>query len=240
MIGALAPKRGDTVLELSAGAGDTGFEVAAVLGPEGRLICSDFSPEMVEVARRRGDELGLENVDYRVIDAERIDLYDDSVDGVLCRWGYMLMGNPAQALKETRRVLRPGGRVVLSVFGAPEHNPWATVVGRILVAQGRMPPPAPGTPGVFSMTGERTQELLEGAGFEHVEISELPLRFWHESVADYMAWATTTAGALAMVLRTLSDEDRQAVEREVEEAYAPFAADVGYEVHGLTLNAVAS
>jgi ubiquinone/menaquinone biosynthesis C-methylase UbiE len=241
MVEALAPTEGDTILELSAGAGDTGFDVAPLLGSNGTLISSDFSPEMVEVARRRGTELGLDNVDYRVIDAEHIDLEDDSVDGVLCRWGYMLMADPAAALGETRRVLRPGGRLVLSVFSAPEQNPWASVVGRILVARGKMEPPAPGTPGVFSMASEqRTRELLADAGFEHVELSELPLRYFHHDVADYMRWATTTGGALALVLRTVSEEERQEVEREVEEAFAPFASERGYEVPALTLNAVAS
>ncbi|MET0762139.1 MAG: methyltransferase domain-containing protein, partial [Thermoleophilaceae bacterium] len=109
-----APRTGDTVLELAAGAGDTGFEAASIVGERGRLISTDFSPAMVEVARRRGAELGLRNVDHRVIDAERIELDTDSVDGVLCQSGYMLMADPAAALSETRRVLRPGGRVALS------------------------------------------------------------------------------------------------------------------------------
>ena len=104
MIQALAPRPGDVVLELSAGAGDAGFDVAKALGTEGRLLSSAFAAEMFAAARRRGTELGLENVDYRVIDAESIELDDDSVDGVLCRWGYMLMSDPATALAETRRV----------------------------------------------------------------------------------------------------------------------------------------
>ncbi|MGH2556149.1 MAG: class I SAM-dependent methyltransferase, partial [Actinomycetota bacterium] len=106
MIRELEPRPGDTVLELAAGAGDTGFEAAAIVGDSGRLISTDFSPAMVEVARRRGTELGVGNVDYRVMDAERIELDTDSVDGVLCRYGYMLMPDPAAALAETRRVLR--------------------------------------------------------------------------------------------------------------------------------------
>ncbi len=88
MIRELAPQPGDTVLELAAGAGDTGFEVAAIVGGSGRLISTDFSPEMVEVARRRGAELGTSNVDYRVMDAQLVELEADSVDGVLCRLGY--------------------------------------------------------------------------------------------------------------------------------------------------------
>ena len=127
MISELAPRPGDTVLELSAGPGDTGFAAAAIVGDHGRLISTDFSPDMVDVARRRGAELRLQNVDYQVMDAERIELEDDSVDGVLCQSGYMLMADPAAALSETRRVLRPGGRLALSVWGAPELNPGWTL-----------------------------------------------------------------------------------------------------------------
>ena len=169
MIEELAPRPGDTVLELAAGAGDTGFEAAAIVGERGRLISTDFSPAMVEVARRRGAELGLGNVDYRVMDAERIELDADSVDGVLCRFGYMLMPDPAAALAETRRVLRPGGRLALAVWGAPERNPWATIGFGLLVERGHMPPPEPGAPSPFALASEEhTRALLEGAGFTAV------------------------------------------------------------------------
>jgi ubiquinone/menaquinone biosynthesis C-methylase UbiE len=81
MIRQLAPRTGDSVLELAAGTGDTGFEAAAIVGDRGRLISTDFSPAMVEVARRRGAELGLGNVQHRVMDAERVELDADPVDG---------------------------------------------------------------------------------------------------------------------------------------------------------------
>ena len=138
MLRVLGPRAGDTVLELAAGAGDTGFEAAALVGGSGRLISSDFSPAMLEAARRRGAELGVENVEYRVIDAERNDLADDCVDGVLCRLGYMLMADPAAALAETRRVLRPGGRLALAVFGAPERNPFFSAIVICLVQSGHI------------------------------------------------------------------------------------------------------
>ena len=96
LIRELAPRSAETVLELGAGTGETGFETAGIVGEDGRLISTDFSPEMVEVARRRGTELGLGNVDYRVIDAERIELDSGSVDGVLCQSTYMLVAEPAR------------------------------------------------------------------------------------------------------------------------------------------------
>src|SRR5258705_5641944 len=124
MVEALDPQPGNTVLELAAGPGDVGYLAAPLLGEDGRLISSDFSSEMVEVARRRAAELGLENVEHRVLDAEAIALEDASVDGVICRFGLMLMPDPGAAVVEARRVLRPGGRLVLAVWSTPGRNPW--------------------------------------------------------------------------------------------------------------------
>jgi SAM-dependent methyltransferase len=241
LVSQLAPRPGDIVLELSAGPGDTGFAAATVVGEQGRLISTDFSPDMVEVARHRGAELGLKNVDYRVMDAERIELAADSVDGVLCQSGYMLMADPAAALSETRRVLRPGGRLALSVWGAPERNPWAAIGGRILVERGHMPPPDPAAPGIFSMASEeRTRALLEGAGFTAVRIEEVPLYFAYGDLDDYVRWVMEVAGVLAMVVRGLPEDELGAIKAQLGEAFAPFAIDGGYELPGMALAAAAT
>ncbi len=160
MVAALAPQPGETILELASGAGVGGFACAAAMGGEGRLIMTDFAEQMVEAMRRRGAGLGFDNIEYRVMDAERMDLEDDSVDGVLCRWGYMLMADPAAALRETRRVLRPGGRLSFSVWGAPQDNPWGSVVGRVLVERGHMEAPEKDTPGIFAMGDPARIEAL--------------------------------------------------------------------------------
>ncbi|HKX47799.1 MAG TPA: methyltransferase domain-containing protein, partial [Gaiellaceae bacterium] len=206
LITELRPQPDDTVLELGAGPGDTGFAALALVGERGRLISTDFSPEMVDVARRRGAELGLENVDYRVLDAEQIDLEADSVDVVLCQSGYMLMADPGAALSETRRVLRPGGRLALSVWGAPEHNPWASIGGRLLVESGHLPAPEPGAPGVFSMASpERTRALLAEAGFTEVRTDEVSVRFAFDDLDAYERWVIDVAGPFAMVVRGLPE-----------------------------------
>jgi SAM-dependent methyltransferase len=229
------------VLELCAGPGETGFAAAELLGEEGRLLSTDFSTEMVEVARRSGAELGLRNVDYRVIDAERIDLDADSVDGVLCQSGYMLVADPAAALSETRRVLRPGGRVALSVWGRPDRNPWAMVPGGFLVERGHRPPPEPGEPGAFSMASEnRTRELLEDAGFEAVRIEEVAVRWALRDLDEYQRWLLDVSASLGQAIRALPGDEVRALTSRLEEAFAPYAADSGYEVPGVALCAVAS
>jgi ubiquinone/menaquinone biosynthesis C-methylase UbiE len=241
LIRELAPRPGDTVLELASGTGDLGFKAARIIGDEGRLISTDFSPDMVDVARRYGAERGVENVEFRVMDAEAIDLDDDSIDGVLCQSGYMLMADVEAALAETRRVLRPGRRLALSVWGAPERNPWASIGARILIERGHMPPPEPGMPGVFSMAAEeRSRGLLAGAGFDEIRTDEVEVRFRFSDVDDYMQWATDMAGPIAIVLRGLSEDELQTLTAQLEEGFAPFSADGGYTLPGVALCAVAS
>jgi len=106
---------------------------------------------MLAAARRRWSELGLANVEYRVIDAEHVDLDTDSEDGVPCRFGYMLLADPAAAFAETRRVLRPDGRAALAVWAPPERNPFFTAIMMVLVQRGHLNPPEPNGPGPFAL-----------------------------------------------------------------------------------------
>ena len=230
------------MLELAAGVGDTGFDAAALIGDRGRLISSDFSPAMVAAARRRGAERGLGNVEYRVMDAERTGLADESVDGVLCRFAYMLMADPAAALAETRRVLRPEGRLALAVWGALEQIPFFAIIGMSLGQRGHIPPPEPPpAPGPFSMASpERTTALLRGAGFAEVRTEEVQVRFRVPDVDEYLALVQDTAGPLGLALRGLSGAERAEVSAEVGHACEHFRTEDGYELPGVALCAVAS
>jgi len=243
MLRQLDPHEGDTVLELAAGVGDTGFEAAVIIGGSGRLITSDHSPAMLDAARRRGAELGLDNVDYRVINAEHITLDDDSVDGVLCRFGYMLMPDPAAAFAETRRVLRPAGRVALAVWGPMEHNPWLAIAGISLGQRGHIPPPPPPpAPSPFAMASAvRLEALLREAGFAEVRTEEAHGTMPFVGVDHYLDLIADTAGPIGLALRNLGDHDRAAVRGDVEDSLRRFALDGGgYELPCLALCAVAS
>jgi SAM-dependent methyltransferase len=236
----LAPEAGETILELAAGPGDTGFAAAGLVGERGRLISTDFSPAMVEVARRRAAELGVTNVEHRTIDAERIELGDDSVDGVLCRFGYMLMPDPAAALSETRRVLRDGGRLALAVWASAEEKPWTSILGRILVERRLVPPPEPGTPGPFALADEELlRATLEGAGFAVRRLEQLQVLHVYRDLDDYVHRLSETARTFSAIWRDASDELRDALRADFADAFAPYAVDGGYELPGVAVCVVA-
>jgi SAM-dependent methyltransferase len=240
LIRELEPRPGDTILELAAGPGDTGFEVAVLVGEGGRVISTDLAPAMVEVARRRSAELGLRNVEHRVLDAERIDLPDDSVDGIVCRFGFMLMPDVAAACSETRRVLRAGRRLALAVWRGAEANPWISIAGRMLVERGHAPRPEPGAPGIFALANEdRLRRLLESASFTVERIEDVPVRFVYRDVDDYVRRARDTGGLFATVWRTASDDEHESMKARLDDEFAPFAVDRGFELPGVALAAVA-
>jgi ubiquinone/menaquinone biosynthesis C-methylase UbiE len=237
----LAPRPGDTVLELAGGVGDTGLLAARRVGAHGKVLITDFAPEMVAAARRRAVERGIANVEFRVLDAERMDLATDSVDGVICRWAYMLMADPAAALAETRRVLRPGGRLAFSVWGERERNPWALLANGVLVARRLLAAPDPAAPGIFALADQdRLRELVVGAGFAEPLIEEVPTHRRYADFDDYWRYLNEMAGAIAPILRGLSPAEQGEVKAELRAALAPFADGRGYDTPGLCFNVVTS
>jgi SAM-dependent methyltransferase len=236
----LALRPGETVLELAAGVGQTGLLAAEAVGVDGRLISSDFSAAMVEAAERLAAKLGVTNVEHRIIDAEDIDLADASVDAVVCRWGFMLFADPARALAEARRVLRPGGRLAFAVWAAPDRNPWSAIVGRTLVERGLVPPPEPGAPGQFSLASpERIEELCGAAGFDSVLIEEVPLTFEFSSFDAYWAAMLDLGRAISAAVAELEPTARAEVRAQVERNAEPYRTDGGYHLPGSSLAVLA-
>ncbi len=249
MIEHLGLEPGQRVLELAAGPGDTGFLAAPQIAralpaqpTDGILVCSDGAEAMLEVARARASKLGIENVEFRRLMLEWIDLPAASVDAILCRWGFMLSADPGAAFGEARRVLRPGGRIALAVWDACERNPWATIPGRALVALGHSSPPDPAAPGMFALAAPgRLREMLESAGFVQALVEVVEVDRAYPSLGSYLQETLDLSRSFSEIRSTLCTEQDTELEREIVSLTAPFtAADGSVRFPGSSLVAVAS
>jgi ubiquinone/menaquinone biosynthesis C-methylase UbiE len=241
MVGHAKPAPGERVVELAAGPGDTGFMAARMIEPGGTLICSDASAGMLDVARERAEEQRITNVEFRQLQLEWIDAPTASIDAVLCRWGVMLTVDPAAALRECRRVLKPGGRLALAVWDPPEANPWTTIVQRTLVELGHVEPTAAGGPGMFALAAPgKLTEMLEDAGFFDIETESVAIARSYASVLDWLGETRDLSRQFAEVWGTLSDEQRQQLRDAIATAAAEYAdASGSLTLPGSSLVAVA-
>ena len=231
------PQVGDTILELAAGPGETGFLAAERLGDTGRLISTDLGAGMVAAAQRGAEKLGLDNVECRVMDAQQIDLDDDSIDGVLCRFGLMLMPEPARALAGVRRVLRPGRRLAYGVWGPPDKNPWLTLMVGALLQNGHQPPGDPfGPGGPFSLADPaQNRALLDDAGFTEVDVEELSGSMAFADFDQYWTVQSEVSGPVALLIGTLASDETEAIRETLEPMLAEFQTPQGYEFPWHTL-----
>ncbi len=251
MVQAADPQPGERVLELAAGLGETGLLAAELIAPVGTAVISDQAEAMLQGARERAEQLGVANVEFKVLNAEWIDLPLASLDVVLCRWGFMLMADPGAALGECRRVLRPGGRLSLAIWDTIQANPWALLPGLELSDRGFAPEPArPGTPpqpgearqpGPFSLGDpEIVRGLLEEAGFTEVTVDHVDLVQRHASFEALWESQLDISRNFHDAVLSRPEGEIEQIKASLEERFAPYRGSSGeLAVPGRTLVALA-
>ena len=221
MVDLVKPQPGHTILDLAAGLGDTGFLAAELIQPGGTLITSDFSPEMLTAAQKRAPSTA--DVRFKQIDMSvPIDVQAGSIDGVLCRWGYMLLDDPEFALRETRRVLKQDAAVVLAAWTGPDDNLWSAIPVRILQRRGILEPDPPG-PGQFAWADPNAiEDTMATAGFIEPVIEAVDFTMRYADVDDWWVAQTQMSTRTADADKALDFATRSDVLAELEEAAKPF------------------
>lgn len=202
---------GQRVLDIATGLGEPAVTAARRVGPSGRVIATDLSPQMLAAAQARVANLGLHNIDFRQMDAEALNLPEQSFDIIFSRFGLMFLPGLDAALKSMLKLLIPGGRLVAAVWGPPQKVPFASLPMQIAMQKLQIPPPPPGMPGVFRLADANyVQQLLTQAGFTQVHIEPLTLTVEFASIEEYVQFQREIVPQFNMLLA------RYPVERQVE------------------------
>jgi SAM-dependent methyltransferase len=224
---------GQRILDIAAGAGEPAVSAAERVGPSGYVLATDISDGIVELALEVARERGLNQIETRAMDGEKLDLPDASFDAVVCRLGLMYMPHPVAALREWRRALKASGRVAVVVFSTPERNSWGAMPASIIRRRAQLAPPVPGQPGPFSLGAPGVLEgVLRQAGFAHPEVRAVPVPHGMASAAEYVRVAREAFGAFNAMMAHLPPRERESAWNEVEASMRSFESPGGFEAPG--------
>jgi ubiquinone/menaquinone biosynthesis C-methylase UbiE len=205
MLEAAGLKPGDHVLDVAAGTGDQSLLAARMVEPGGSVLATDSSAEMLNIAAQVFQQEGLTNITTRVMDARQLDLSDNTFDAVICRLALMLIPNVQAALKEIRRVLKPGGKLAALIWSVPEHNPlFALPLAIVSKYAGGASSHGP-YPFALSDTTVFERELAE-AGFDKVSTRTLPFQSHYASLDAFLQ--STASRLTAGVMGQLSQQEQ--------------------------------
>ena len=224
---------GDHVLELAAGMGDVAVMTAQRVGPNGHVLATDISTNMLDLANETVREAGLTNVETRVMDAENLDVTPDSFNVALCRSALMLFPNVAKALAGVHLALKPAGRFAVTVWSTAEKNPFHALPLAIASRLAEIPLPAAAQPGMFALSGQGVlEECYTKAGFRDVGVRAVSVRRHFASTAEAIEAMKGSFPRLQVLLKKLSDADRALAWSEIEHQLSQFEGPNGFEATG--------
>ncbi len=218
---------GEKVLDLAAGTGLVTFRIMDLLGPEGNMIATDLSDEMVKKGTEKACEKGLTNVTFQWMDAENLSLEANSFDVVSCALGLMYFPDPDKAIQEMYRVLKPKGRVALAVWGSRKNCGWAEIFP---IVDARVSSDV--CPMFFQLgEGEIIKYPLEKAGFKEITIQKIATTL-HYNSDEEACQASFLGGPVAMAYSRFEEQTKEEAQREYIASIQVYKTKSGYEIPG--------
>ena len=211
----LKPKDDDMLLDVAAGTGEPGLTIATMLR-NGKVISTDLSEGMLEVARENAAKRGIKNFETKVCDVSELPFADNTFDAVSCRFGFMFFPDMLLAAKEIMRVLKPGGRIATSVWNVPEKNLWVTAIMISINKNMQLQPPPPGTPGLFRCAKSGfIVDLFRQVGLKNLSESEVNGKLNSGTTDVYWNMMTEISPPIVAALSKVNDDMKVKIRSEV-------------------------
>ena len=215
---------GSRVLDVAAGYGEPALTAARRAGPEGRVVATDISAEMLAFGRGRAAAAGLGNVEFIEADASSLDFPRESFDAAVSRWGIIFEPDAEAAAGRIRGFLKPGARMAIASWGEPDQVPFLSIPMRTTMERLGVAPPPAGTPGPLSRpTAAAIGGLLEGGGFSAVAVEQNEVTFEFDSPEHFTAYVR----AIAAPIRAMIEQHAGDAQEEAWDAITQAAADAG-------------
>ena len=213
-------QQGNRVLDIATGLGEPAVTAARKVGPGGKVTGIDISPGMLAIARERAKENGLEGIiEFKEADAESFDLPNSAFDAILSRWGLMFMPELPSDLKAIREALVQNGRIAAAVWANPQKVPMLSLVFATVMKEAGVPPPAPGTPGPFSLADTNVlRERFEQAGFQEISIESGNMNARFPSPEEFTRFHQAATGPARMMMAGLPAARQQEIWNAITEA----------------------
>ena len=219
---------GSRVLDVAAGYGEPALTAARKAGPDGHVVATDISAEMLAFGRERAAAAGVANLAFVESEASALDFPEGSFDAAVSRWGIIFEPEAEATAARIRSFLKPGGRMAISSWGAPLEAPMISLPMMAVLGYLKQPSPPPGTPGPLARpTPEAISAILEGGGFSNVEVEEMQIDMDWSSAEEFTTFVQDIVAPLVAMVEQHPPEVREAAWNAVTEATRQYADDDG-------------
>ncbi len=223
-------KEDDQVLDVACGTGEPGLTIAT-LATKGKVVGTDLASQMLEIAKENAGNKHILNYETRACDVCELPFSENAFNKISCRMGFMFFPDMQIASDEMYRVLKAGGKMATSVWGASGKNLWITNTLGVINKNMNLQPPPPGAPGMFRCAGDGLiRSLMEKSGFKNIKEQEVNGKLVYKDFEHMWQMMNEVVAPVVAALSKATDEMRQKIKNEVQQNSQQYQTSKGLEL----------